>query len=335
MTTDEKATAACRAAMAQTNALAWRSARPFCSKAELLSHALALASLGLKPVPMRSQDKRPARKGWREAASLDLDTITSAFNTAPPYADALGVATGGGVFVIDLDRNHKDGADGVAAFAAMIARHGEGGALVRGPRVSTPSGGLHVYFRSPPGRRVRTRTAIAPGVDVRGEGGVAIVPPSARDGIAYRWTRPPWECALPQAPAWLLDLVAPFFEASREAAASVRPYRGAASTYARVAFERELKAVASAAPGTRNDALNRAAFALGSLCAAGALPVDAVAKALLEAAEHNGLTAEDGEAAARATIASGLRAGRAKPRQLPPPKRWGHFSKGQKREARK
>lgn len=333
MTTDGKATAAHRAAMAQTSALAWQSARPFCSKAELLSHALALASIGLKPVPMRSKDKCPARKGWREAASLDLDTITSAFNTAPPFADALGVATGGGVFVIDLDRNHKNGADGVAAFAELIARHGASETLAIGPRVVTPAGGVHLYFSSPPGRRVRNRTALVRGVDVRGEGGVAMVPPTARDGVAYLWTRAPWECALPQAPAWLLDMVAPI-EAPRVAAASVRPYRGAASAYARVAFERELKAVASAAPGTRNDALNRAAFALGSLCAAGVLPIDAVAKALLEAADHNGLIAEDGEAAVRATLASGLKAGRAKPRELPP-KRRGHFSKGQQREARK
>lgn len=333
MTTDGRATAACRAAMARTNALAWRSAHLIRSKAELLSHAWALASIGLKPVPMRTQGKRPARKGWREAASLDPDTIAAVFNAAP-YADALGVATGGGVFVIDLDRNHKDGADGVAAFADLIARHGPGETLALGPRVVTAGGGVHLYFSAPSGRRVRNRTALARGVDVRGEGGVAMVPPSARDGVAYRWTRAPWECALPQAPTWLLDMVAPI-EAPRAAAASMRPYRGEASAYARVALERELAAVASAAPGTRNDALNRAAFALGSLCAAGALPVNVMANSLLKAAEHNGLIVEDGEAAARATIASGLRAGRAKPRQLPPPKRRGHFSNGQKREARR
>jgi hypothetical protein len=148
--------------------------------------------------------------------------------------------------------------------------------------------------------------------------------------VAYRWSRAPWECALPQAPSWLLHVVAPI-DAPRVAAASARAYHGEASAYARVAFEREVKAVASAAPGTRNDALNRAAFALGSLCAGDALPADAVANALLEAAEHNGLIADDGEAAARATIASGLKAGRAKPRQLPPPKRRGHLLKDRNR----
>lgn len=315
MTTDEKATAACRAAMAQTNALAWQSAHLFRSKAELLSHALALASIGLKPVPMRTQGKRPARKGWREAASLDLDLIAAAFNAAP-YADALGVATGGGVFVIDLDRNHKNGADGVAVFADLIARHGSSEILALGPRVVTPSGGVHLYFIATSGRRVRNRTALAPGVDVRGEGGVAMVPPSARDGVAYRWTRAPWECALPQAPAWLLDMVAPI-EVPRVAAVSVRPYRGEASAYARVALERELKAVASAAPGARNAALFKAAASLGSLCAAGALPADPVAASLIEAAAACGLVADDGTRAVEATIASGFKAGLARPRALP------------------
>jgi hypothetical protein len=303
------------------------------SRIEIAQAVCALLGRSLRPVPMIAAKKCPALKGWRARASLD-PVQTAALFAEAQHADAVGIATGEGVFVIDLDRNHADGADGVAAFADLVARHGAGETLALGPRVQTPAGGVHLYFASPPGRRVRNRTALAPGVDVRGEGGVAMVPPSARDGVAYRWTRAPWECAPPQAPAWLLDMVAPI-EAPRVPAASVRPYRGGASVYARVALDRELAAVASAAPGTRNDALNRAAFAMGSLCAAGALPADFVANALLEAAEHNGLIAEDGEAATRATIASGLRAGRAKPRQLPHPKRWGHFSKGQKREAHK
>jgi hypothetical protein len=296
------------------------------SRMKIAQAARALLACGLRPVPMIAAKKCPALKGWRARASLDAAQTAALFAEAQ-RADAMGVATGQGVFVIDLDRNHGDGADGIASFAALVRKHG---AIAPGPRVGSPAGGLHLYLACPAGRRVRSRAAIAPGVDVRGEGGLAMCPPSARDGVAYRWSRAPWECALPQAPSWLLDMVAPI-DAPRVAAASARPYHGEASAYARVAFEREVKAVASAAPGTRNDALNRAAFALGSLCAGDALPADAVANALLEAAEHNGLIADDGEAAARATIASGLKAGRAKPRQLPPPKRRGHLLKDRNR----
>ncbi len=163
---------------------------------------------------------------------------------------------------------------------------------------------------------MRSRAAIAPGVDVRGEGGLAMCPPSARNGVAYLWAPAPLECALSQAPAWLLDMVAPI-EAPRVAAASVRPYRGEASAYARVALERELKAVASATPGARNAALFKAAGSLGSLCAAGALPADPVAASLIEAAAACGLVADDGPHAVEATIASGFKAGLARPRALP------------------
>lgn len=282
------------------------------SRIEIAQAACALLACDLRPVPMIAAKKCPALKGWPARAALDPAQTAALFAEAQ-HADALGIATGEGVFVIDLDRNHGDGADGIASFAALVRKHG---AIAPGPRVRSPAGGLHLYFACPAGRRVRSRAAIAPGVDVRGEGGLAMCPPSARNGVAYRWTSAPWEYALPQAPAWLLDMVAPI-EAPRVAAASVRPYRGEASAYARVALERELKAVASAAPGVRNAALFKAAASLGSLCAGGGLPADPVAASLIEAAAACGLVADDGPHAVEATIASGFKAGLARPRALP------------------
>lgn len=282
------------------------------SRIAIAQAACALLACDLRPVPMIAAKKCPALKGWPARTALDPAQTAALFAEAQ-HADAIGIATGEGVFVIDLDRNHGDGADGIASFAALVRKHG---AIAPGPRVRSPAGGLHLYFACPAGRRVRSRAAIAPGVDVRGEGGLAMCPPSARNGVAYRWTPAPWECALPQAPAWLLDMVAPF-AAPRAAAASVRPYRGEASAYAHVALERELKAVASAAPGARNAALFKAAASLGSLCAGGALPADPVAASLVEAAAACGLVADDGRDAVEATIASGFKAGLARPRALP------------------
>jgi hypothetical protein len=69
--------------------------------------------------------------------------------------------------------------------------------------------------------------------------------------------------------------------------------------------------VATAPPGRRNATLNRAAFNLGQLVAAGLLDVNQVQTGLLAAA----LEAGNPEAKARATIESGLRGGAAKPRQ--------------------
>ena len=51
------------------------------------------------------------------------------------------------------------------------------------------------------------------------------------------------------------------------------------------ALRREARLVAAALPGTRNDTLNRAAFNLGQLVAAGMLPTPVVIRGLADAAE--------------------------------------------------
>ena len=71
--------------------------------------------------------------------------------------------------------------------------------------------------------------------------------------------------------------------------------------------------MAAAPIGRRNVTLNRAAFNLGQLVAAGLLDPDEVWAVLLAAA----LEAGNPEAKARATITSGLAGGAAKPRRQP------------------
>jgi hypothetical protein len=70
--------------------------------------------------------------------------------------------------------------------------------------------------------------------------------------------------------------------------------------------------VAGAAEGTRNDTLNRAAFSLGQLVAAGMLPAAAVSTALADVASSAGLPPDE----TRRTIRSGMTAGLRNPRQL-------------------
>jgi hypothetical protein len=66
--------------------------------------------------------------------------------------------------------------------------------------------------------------------------------------------------------------------------------------------------LASAQPGGRNAALNRAAWTLGHWVAAGALEQVDVEDALYAAAERNALVADDGPRQTWATIRSGLSA---------------------------
>ena len=86
---------------------------------------------------------------------------------------------------------------------------------------------------------------------------------------------------------------------------------GRGGGYGRAALARERAAVAAAPPGRRNATLNRAAFNLGQLVAAGLLDAEEVRAVLLAAA----LEAGNPEAKARATITSGLAGGAAKPRR--------------------
>ncbi len=86
--------------------------------------------------------------------------------------------------------------------------------------------------------------------------------------------------------------------------------------YVRAALMRELAAVRNAPNGHRNDTLNRAAFALGTIIAAGELDAAQVKADLLDAATAADLPEDE----ARRTLENGLQAGSKKPRQLPEPR---------------
>jgi len=79
------------------------------------------------------------------------------------------------------------------------------------------------------------------------------------------------------------------------------------------AFREETRRVAEASVGTRNHTLNRAAFSLGQLVAAGLIPPLPVMTGLAGAAARAGLPADE----ARRTIRSGMAAGARKPRPSP------------------
>ncbi len=80
-------------------------------------------------------------------------------------------------------------------------------------------------------------------------------------------------------------------------------------TYARAALGGCADELAQAAPGERNDTLNKKAFRLGTMVARGWLSTDEVSNALFIAADACGLNGDDGEELTRKTIQSGLESG--------------------------
>lgn len=120
-----------------------------------------------------------------------------------------GIATGerSGVFVVDLD-----GAEGVANFAAL------------GPCPATftvgRGEGRHLYFTYPGYRVPNSRSALAPKVDVRGDGGYVVAPGSPhKSGDRYVIVNdvPPTP-----APAWLLA----WLQSRASKAADAQAYEG-------------------------------------------------------------------------------------------------------------
>ena len=253
-------------------------------------------------------DKSPYTKGGFKVATLDSEQLRRAFTTHPDALIGLPTGKGNKLFVVDLDYDQHKGVDGDAWFREQVRQHGD---LPRGPVAKTPRGGRHVYFRYPDDRVVKCSAGkIATGVDVRGDGGYVITPPSESDAGIYEWETPLDGVELPDAPEWLLTLVceAPPKDELAELDDNV-PTTGADLALTGEVIEQHLAKVRSARPGTRNTTLNAAAFFCGKLVGAGVAREADVSEMLAAAARQSGLTSEE---AAR-TIRSGVNAGKRRP----------------------
>lgn len=136
-----------------------------------LDAALNLARRGFRVFPLEPNSKTPAIMGWPKKATTDEAAIRRWW-TDPvlgwPQAYGVGVATGQGLVVVDLDVKH----DGELALQLLEGANEDLPATLR---VRTPSGGLHLYFRSDAGLR-NSASRIAPGIDIRGDGGFVVGP---------------------------------------------------------------------------------------------------------------------------------------------------------------
>jgi hypothetical protein len=129
--------------------------------------------------PVNPKTKTPFFTGWQQLASTDPRRVKEVFNGLP-YA-SIGVRTGivSNLLVFDLDE--RAGYSGIASFEKA------GFSRPDTVTVRTPSGGLHFYFRADGTIVKNSVSALAKGVDVRGEGGYIICPPSQTVFGSYVW----------------------------------------------------------------------------------------------------------------------------------------------------
>jgi len=150
----------------------------------------------------RDPGKHPRTRHGLTDASAEVAVVQSWWMKWP---DAnLGVATGGGFFALDVDPRHA----GDESLHALEAQHGELPATVES---LTGGGGRHLLFLSPKGQTVRNATGLAgwPGLDIRGDGGYIVAPPSCHEsGRDYAWeaAHHPDDVDLVEAPSWLWGL---------------------------------------------------------------------------------------------------------------------------------
>jgi hypothetical protein len=142
----------------------------------MLTAALSYAARDWPVFPCRVGEKRPATDHGVKDATTDPAQIRSWWSTGDFN---IGLATGArSVDVLDVDV--KPPRSGFAALEHLM-RNGQ--ALEHLMSVTTPSAGVHLYFRpSGNGCHVSRRHHL----DVRGDGGYVIAAPSVVNGVRYQ-----------------------------------------------------------------------------------------------------------------------------------------------------
>lgn len=297
--------------------------------------ALACAARGWRVFPLASGEKRPFAgfTDWEGNATTDPAHIRACWSRARYN---VGIACGpSGLVVIDLD-TPKPGErppaewdvpgvnEGADAFALLCERHGQPFPFETFT-VRTRRGGWHLYFEAPADVRLTNTAGKSPRalgwkIDTRAHGGYVVGPGSyvdLPDGAgSYEVIHGVAPMPLPE---WLTGLLKP----APVPASALSAYRESAGVsdldaYAQAALKAEADRVASAERGGRNRALNKAAYNLGRIIAAGVLPEDVATGALYDAASvHFGPSREDVQPnEARATIRCAIEAGKRSPRDI-------------------
>jgi Bifunctional DNA primase/polymerase, N-terminal len=254
----------------------------------MLANALLWAGRGLRVFVLSPRSKVPPRgsRGSKDA-TRDEAAIREMWSSNP--AGNIAVATGEGLFVVDLD-----GPEATSWFINSCGRHGG----CEPTLVQRTSRGLHLFFRCDAEVR-NSASMVAPCVDIKGEGGYVVAAPSIHpSGCVYKIER---DLPIAPAPRWLTDLAIP----DRKPEPSPRPWRG---MNADAAFARALAVTGrllEAKTGERNQLLFWAACCFREMIQDGLIGRSDAEAALVDAASRIGLHPVE----ARRTVVSAIRGG--------------------------
>ena len=168
------------------------------SKSRFLDAALQYIDMGMSVVVLGKESKETITR-WTPNGLLDATrdkAVAEEWWTLTPKCN-IGVVCGaasGGIVIIDVDC--KDGIDGYENMRDWEREHGE---MPETAICCTPTGGYHLYYRAD--REVRPSVNKSLGIDVRGDGSYAVLPPSVHPDTKteYVWEFPPDEVPIAQA----------------------------------------------------------------------------------------------------------------------------------------
>ncbi len=169
----------------------------------LLEAALAYARMGLPVFPCAPGRKAPLTDNGFRDATTDEATVRKWWRDNPRANIGMPTGTASGLIVLDIDPRHG----GDTGLDALQSRHEK---LPDTAESITGDGGRHIFIRHPGGCVPCSQGELTPGVDVKGDGGYVVLPPSIHpNGNEYTWAEPLAIPDVPPAacPSWLVELV--------------------------------------------------------------------------------------------------------------------------------
>lgn len=264
-----------------------------------LQHALSAAAIGCRVFPLQPTKKYEYGTGHqldRTHATTDAQEIQKWWKQNTPYN--IGALLPPGIVCIDVDSERLE----------AFKPYNVSGTLTH----STPSGGLHVFYRVPEGLKTRSKIDIGK-CEIFGEGGRVVWAGSTTKEGKYVEQA---DDGITPAPQWVIDAIKQH-EAPRAIKAVIEPAKFAEAKtpaqvsprYGETALLAECARVRDAAKGNRSATLNRAAFKLGQLVPSGVLTQSAIEEHLSQATHGWNLPAK-----VRHVIKKGIADGMRSPR---------------------
>jgi KaiC/GvpD/RAD55 family RecA-like ATPase len=171
-----------------------------------VDYALHYGSMGWQVFPIAPRTKDHPLVPWGAEATSDPDQIRKWWAKDPGANIGIACGNRSGLVVLDVDPRHG----GDESLLAMVAEHGP---LPDTVESITGGGGRHIIFKHPGVKIKNSANNLGPGLDIRGDGGMVVAPPSIHpNGGRYEWevsSRPSTK-PLADMPGWLIELTQDF-----------------------------------------------------------------------------------------------------------------------------